>query len=281
MVKGYSLSVTGNANNHEQITDNRAVSASNNRASGAPFLLIAGARTDETAELLALAESLIPGRYKILTDCPRDQMPDLYRAMDVFVLPSLFEMMPIALLEALASGLPCVVNHHPVLEWMIGAEGADQLLSCQVAELSGKKELSSCSVAQLLSESPASPGELSSCSVAQLLSKGPEVSLPSSTQQPDNSTTLLSGPATQQPSNSTTLRASGATQQPNNSTTVPASGGIAIDMGREGALAEALAGLTPDWLELHGRQARERALTMFSKEAVIRQYVGYYEDVMR
>jgi glycosyltransferase involved in cell wall biosynthesis len=62
---------------------------------------------------------------------------------------------------------------------------------------------------------------------------------------------------------------------------VPASGGIAIDMGREGALAEALAGLTPDWLELHGRQARERAERMFSKQAVIGQYVAYYEDVMR
>ncbi len=85
------------------------------------FLLIAGAKTGETDELVALAEALIPGRYKILTDCTRDRMPDLYRAMDVFVLTSLFEMMPIALLEALASGLPCFVNQHPVLEWMTGA----------------------------------------------------------------------------------------------------------------------------------------------------------------
>jgi glycosyltransferase involved in cell wall biosynthesis len=89
-----------------------------------PYLLIAGAKTEETAELIALAESLIPGRYKIMTDCSRAQMPDLLRSMDVFVLSSLFEMMPIALLEALASGLPCVVNAHPVLEWMTGAENA-------------------------------------------------------------------------------------------------------------------------------------------------------------
>ena len=31
-------------------------------------------------------------------------------AMDVFVLPSLFEGMPLALLEAQANGLPCVVS---------------------------------------------------------------------------------------------------------------------------------------------------------------------------
>jgi glycosyltransferase involved in cell wall biosynthesis len=52
-------------------------------------------------------------------------------------------------------------------------------------------------------------------------------------------------------------------------------------MSRDGALAAALAGLTPEWLEIHGRQARERALCRFSKEAVIRQYVEYYGEVMR
>ncbi|MEI6516912.1 MAG: hypothetical protein WCO77_13145 [bacterium] len=40
-------------------------------------------------------------------------------------------------------------------------------------------------------------------------------------------------------------------------------GGLAIDMSKEGALAEALAGLTPEWIAEHGRQARERALAMF------------------
>jgi glycosyltransferase involved in cell wall biosynthesis len=53
-------------------------------------------------------------------------MPDIYRAMDVFVLASLFEMMPIALLEALASGVPAIVNRHPVLEWMVGTSGEQE-----------------------------------------------------------------------------------------------------------------------------------------------------------
>jgi glycosyltransferase involved in cell wall biosynthesis len=50
-------------------------------------------------------------------------MDALYRAADLFVLCSLKEMMPIALLEASASGLPTLVNHHPVLQWMVGPGG--------------------------------------------------------------------------------------------------------------------------------------------------------------
>lgn len=173
------------------------------------YLLIAGAKTSETAELLALAESLIPGRYKIVTDCSRSQMPDLYRAMDVFVLTSLFEMMPIALLEALASGLPCVVNKHPVLEWMIGAGGADQL------SVNGYKLF---------------------------------VNSPNNHEQITNN---------------------------------PAVGGMTIDMNREGALTEALAGLSLEWIEFHGRQARARAVKLFSTEAVIGQYVEYYKEIVR
>lgn len=175
-----------------------------------PYLLIAGAKTSETPELLALAESLIPGRYKILTDCSRARMPDLLRAMDVFVLTSLFEMMPIALLEALASGLPCLVNTHPVLEWMIGA--GEDVLDVRRETLDADRRASH---------------------ISRL-----------------------------------TPHAS------------PLPGGVAIDMSKEGALAEALAGLTPEWLILHGRQARERALQMFSAEAVIDQYVAYYEEIL-
>jgi len=172
-----------------------------------PYLLIAGAKTDETAELLALAESLIPGRYKIMTDCGRAQMPDVLRAMDVFVLTSLFEMMPIALLEALASGLPCVVHAQPVLEWMTGAKDDNRL------------------------------------SV--------------------NGSRLFKNPANNQE------------QITHNSV-----GGMAIDMSQDGTLTQVLAGLTSEWIALHGRQARDRALRLFSAEIVIHQYVKYYQKVL-
>lgn len=41
----------------------------------------------------------------------RGDVPDLMQAMDVFVFPSLFEGLGIALVEAEASGLPCVVSN--------------------------------------------------------------------------------------------------------------------------------------------------------------------------
>jgi glycosyltransferase involved in cell wall biosynthesis len=86
-------------------------------------LLIAGSAGGETPELKQLAEERCPGRIHFLLDLPHQRMPDLYRAVDVFVLASLYEMMPIALLEALASGLPVICHQQPVLEWMAGEAG--------------------------------------------------------------------------------------------------------------------------------------------------------------
>ena len=104
-------------------------------------------------------------------------MPAFYRSLNVFVLSSLFEMMPIAVLEAMASGLPLLVNRHPVLEWIIG------------------------------------------------------------------------------------------------------SGGEAIDMASSEALAGALSRVDRTWIVEHGRQARERAIAIFSKAVVVDAYVQYYRRV--
>ncbi len=142
------------------------------------FLVIAGSRQNDTAALQALAEELCPGRIMFLINHPHEQMPDLLRCFDAFVLTSIFEMMPIALLEAIGTGLPVITNRHPVLEWMGGA------------------------------------------------------------------------------------------------------GGIRPDMGQDGALSATLTAITPETIETLGAAAREHALANYSEDAVIAQYLAYYERIL-
>ncbi|HJZ90155.1 MAG TPA: glycosyltransferase family 4 protein [Gemmataceae bacterium] len=87
------------------------------------WLVVAGGWEAETDALVAESKQRLGDRVRFLVRFPRDRMPDLYRAADVFALASLKEMMPIAVLEATATGLPALVHRHPVLEWIIGPGG--------------------------------------------------------------------------------------------------------------------------------------------------------------
>lgn len=87
------------------------------------YLVVAGGRENDTDELVAIGNERLGDRVRFLIQFPRQRMAALYRTANAFVLCSLKEMMPIALLEATASGLPCLVNRHPVMEWMIGPGG--------------------------------------------------------------------------------------------------------------------------------------------------------------
>jgi glycosyltransferase involved in cell wall biosynthesis len=86
-------------------------------------LVVAGAREAETDEVVALGRELLGPRVRFLEGVARDRIPELYRAADLFALASHHEMMPIAVLEALASGLPVACNDTPTLRWMVGPAG--------------------------------------------------------------------------------------------------------------------------------------------------------------
>jgi glycosyltransferase involved in cell wall biosynthesis len=72
------------------------------------YLLMVGdgsLRTDVEAQLHQYG---LDGRYQILSH--RSDVPQLMKAMDVFVLPSKFEGLPVVLVEAQAISLRCVIS---------------------------------------------------------------------------------------------------------------------------------------------------------------------------
>lgn len=98
------------------------------------YLVIAGGREGETEELIREGKEALGNRLIFLIDFPHERIPLLYAIANLFVLCSLKEMMPIALLEAMASGLPCLIHRYPVEEWMLG-DGGESLDMSQTGEL--------------------------------------------------------------------------------------------------------------------------------------------------
>ena len=87
------------------------------------WLVVAGGWDEDSEGLIAEGQARLGDRVRFLVRFPRKRMADLYRASDLFVLCSLSEMLGIVLLEASATGLPCLVHRHPVLEWVVGPGG--------------------------------------------------------------------------------------------------------------------------------------------------------------
>jgi 1,2-diacylglycerol 3-alpha-glucosyltransferase len=88
------------------------------------MLIVAGATTPETPEVERAIRKHLGEDAWILKNTPRREMPDLYRAADLFAHAALTEMFAIVLLEAGASGLPMRGHKFPVIEWVIGDGGA-------------------------------------------------------------------------------------------------------------------------------------------------------------
>lgn len=84
------------------------------------WLVLAGRKGAATEELTrTIADSADPGRIRVLGHRP--DVPDLLRAADLFVFPSLYEGLGGALLEAMAVGLPIVASDIPAVREVGGA----------------------------------------------------------------------------------------------------------------------------------------------------------------
>jgi 1,2-diacylglycerol 3-alpha-glucosyltransferase len=102
-----------------------------------PFLLLAGATSSETPRVLAVARDALGESGFGVRLFRREQMPLLYRAADAFALASLREGFGLAVVEALAAGLPCVLHDTPTTEYLAGPHAwrADLLAPGSMAPL--------------------------------------------------------------------------------------------------------------------------------------------------
>ncbi|QDT55750.1 D-inositol 3-phosphate glycosyltransferase [Caulifigura coniformis] len=87
------------------------------------FLVLAGARDPESAELTREIHAQLGSRVRILENVPHSKMPLLHRAADVHVMCSLMEVMGISILESMASGVANVGHQWGSVEWVIGPTG--------------------------------------------------------------------------------------------------------------------------------------------------------------
>jgi glycosyltransferase involved in cell wall biosynthesis len=101
----------------------REFAAFRSRLAKPALLIIAGARENETPEIVELGKQLLGDSVLILEGLPRPKLVSYYQAADIFALASLSEMFPIALLEALGCGLPITCNNTPTLSLMAGPGG--------------------------------------------------------------------------------------------------------------------------------------------------------------
>lgn len=72
------------------------------------ILMLIGKGPDEVFLRKKVEELKIVDKVMFLID--RDDVNELYQVMDIFVMPSLFEGLPLVAIEAQANGLPCVVS---------------------------------------------------------------------------------------------------------------------------------------------------------------------------
>lgn len=87
------------------------------------ILLILGSRETDTDDIIQYGKRILGENVIFKIGVSRTEIPRYYQAADIFALASLHEMMPIAMLEAIATGLPIACNNTPVMSWITGEAG--------------------------------------------------------------------------------------------------------------------------------------------------------------
>lgn len=83
------------------------------------WLVVVGQEAIDSPAIKALGERLMGERVRFL-QLPHEQLPQAYRAADVFALASLFETFGIVYLEAMAMGLPVIATEHENQRQILG-----------------------------------------------------------------------------------------------------------------------------------------------------------------
>ncbi|MBA3960649.1 MAG: glycosyltransferase family 4 protein [Chthoniobacterales bacterium] len=88
-----------------------------------PFLVLLGAMDEQSATIIDLARRKLGEDNFTARSVPYDKVSGYYHSADFFVLASLQEGFGRVFLEALLHGLPVIAHDHPVMRFVLDAEG--------------------------------------------------------------------------------------------------------------------------------------------------------------
>lgn len=103
-------------------------------------LIIVGAG-ELSSDLEKFAITYCGKNVKFLGFVPHKELPPIYAYSDFFILSSIYEGQPMALLEAMSSGLPPIVSNIPSLKYIVNESNAGLILEFRNIEESVKKTL--------------------------------------------------------------------------------------------------------------------------------------------
>jgi glycosyltransferase involved in cell wall biosynthesis len=112
-------------------------------------LLIVGSGEEESRVRTVLSKQLADGKVRLQERMSQERLPEWYRTMDVFVMPSRYETMSNAVLEGMACGVPFIasaVGGSPSLAktesgWLCEPESVSSLVDAMRASANRRQDL--------------------------------------------------------------------------------------------------------------------------------------------